>query len=896
MALLICIVVSLIYLGHGYSRADAATQDNTVNDATNQKSSTISTIQAANIEETATPVKVADARMSSKLLIDNKFVDPDNNCEFCTRIQYTPGKEGEAGLAYRDTKIDLNDSQRLVFFVRSQEVGQASFVAAGNDTTNVNNNDTDVFPKIDFAIVTKNVTLNKDWQRFEIGLNDTQLEDVSYPFGIQLDAEGSSKQQIFYLKGVTLDSKSAVDPLLIVNQSEARSITPILATIQANSTNTTGTPAVIEFKANATGGTAPYSFSWNFGDGRGVNDTGVGVGQITSHTFSQPGLYNITLMAYDSNTPPKNASANILVTVTPSVNSTSPLIIKGDDNSMQINNTVPAVVALEVNVTEPSAFDNRLYPQNTSANELLTVMSPANITKALTPKVDANSTTKINATGGTELDPETHAGNGSYNVPVIIASPANATESIYIATEPRPTKLGENNIGSTRVDENSKSSDLPGTMLNQVPKSYDQMAIIEGNNLKVIQLKGSDPNNDPITFEIVSKPSQGTIIEFDKKTGSASYLADPRATGFDQFSFKVTDDHNEESSMATVSIALEANQDKTLAVSDASAVTFTDNPIEVMLKAAGITDEATLKFVVTSSPAYGKLRGPVNTDQTSAKVTYLPNRGYEGNDIFEFKAQDVNGGSSNIGKVSIAVISPPQSQNSPPVALSQSIKIDQERRQNIILEGIDTDDEKLTFSLVTRPSHGKVSTFDPLSGKLIYKAEAKYSGDDSFTFKATDPDGAVSNIARVSITIDSTNSSPTEVKSVPPRQDTLIKLEKIGPSDNLNYSPSAIAGPDFSVLEGTKLVTLKGSSNDPDDDVVSYSWEQTSGPRLELNRANTDTATFDAPDLEKDMVLKFKLRVMDEKGRQDVDEVRIVVKNSAALEENHQFNTGNQTR
>jgi hypothetical protein len=114
LVMLICTVVSFTYISLGYSRADAYSQDNTVNDKTNQKATTLSPIQAASIEETATPVKVADARVSSKFLINNNFVDPDNNCESCTMITYSPGKEGEAGVAYRDTKINLDDSRRLV--------------------------------------------------------------------------------------------------------------------------------------------------------------------------------------------------------------------------------------------------------------------------------------------------------------------------------------------------------------------------------------------------------------------------------------------------------------------------------------------------------------------------------------------------------------------------------------------------------------------------------------------------------------------------------------------------------------------------------------------------------------------------------------------------------------
>ena len=179
----------------------------------------INTTQAFSLETTATPVKEADATVSSNFVLTKDFSDPDNNCEFCTRMVYTPGSKDEAGLAYSDAKLDLGDTQRLVFFAKAENPSeQVSFVAAGNDTSISATNDTDIFSKIDFAVATENVTLTNKWQRFQIGLNDTNLNDAKYPFGIQF-AGDSGQKQTFYLKGVTLDSRPAQDPLPTVTDS-----------------------------------------------------------------------------------------------------------------------------------------------------------------------------------------------------------------------------------------------------------------------------------------------------------------------------------------------------------------------------------------------------------------------------------------------------------------------------------------------------------------------------------------------------------------------------------------------------------------------------------------------------------------------------------------------------
>ena len=77
------------------------------------------TTQASHIEKSASTVKTGEAA-SSKFIINRDFVDSDSNCEFCTAMLYTPGIKHEAGVAYKDDKISIGDSKRLVFFVKGQ--------------------------------------------------------------------------------------------------------------------------------------------------------------------------------------------------------------------------------------------------------------------------------------------------------------------------------------------------------------------------------------------------------------------------------------------------------------------------------------------------------------------------------------------------------------------------------------------------------------------------------------------------------------------------------------------------------------------------------------------------------------------------------------------------------
>jgi len=188
-------------------------------------STTIQTERAVHVEDTPSIDRAGDAKFNSGLMIDNDFID-STNCHFCNKIEYTPGGERKAGIAYRNDKLDLEGDQRIAFFARGQQGGEeVSFIAIGRSISGQTTNDDDLFPNADFAITTKNVTLQNHWKKYELSLNKTKLEDVTLPFGFVITDSESRAKQIFYLKGVTFDRKLAQNPL------------PTVDTIISNATN-----------------------------------------------------------------------------------------------------------------------------------------------------------------------------------------------------------------------------------------------------------------------------------------------------------------------------------------------------------------------------------------------------------------------------------------------------------------------------------------------------------------------------------------------------------------------------------------------------------------------------------------------------------------------------------
>lgn len=192
-----------------------------------------------------------------------------------------------------------------------------------------------------------------------------------------------------------------------------------------------------------------------------------------------------------------------------------------------------------------------------------------------------------------------------------------------------------------KLDSNIATVSITITHVNHPPVAQDQSVTIDEDVAKAITPVATDPDGDPLTYQIVTQPVHGTL------SGTPPSLIYTPATGYygsDGFAFRANDGKLD-SNTATVSITIKINHPP---VAQSQCVTTDQDTVKAIILSAKDADGDPLTYTIVTHPGHGTLNG------TLPSVTYTPAAQYFGRDSFTFGANDGKA-DSNIATVSVSV-------------------------------------------------------------------------------------------------------------------------------------------------------------------------------------------------------------------------------------------------
>jgi len=335
-----------------------------------------------------------------------------------------------------------------------------------------------------------------------------------------------------------------------------------------------------------------------------------------------------------------------------------------------------------------------------------------------------------------------------------------------------------------------------------------------------ITVTGGDIDGDPITYNIVSGPSHGTISGFDPTMGELLYTPDENFTGTDSFVFETCDPHPEHGcAQAAITITVTPVNDPPIANDDATS-TPEDTPKLISVYANdfdvdGNLDPTTVSIV--SQPS----NGTVSIDSVTGAITYAPEADFNGIDTFGYQVCDTDG-LCDTATVTVTVVS----EGDPPVANDDSAITPEDQQILIDILGNDMDADNdldpTSVTITVPPTHGSVSV-DPVTGEVTYTPDEDFHGQDVLTYQVCDSDG-VCDEAAVAITVLPIDDPPVaNDQAVTAEEDTPLPITVTATDpdgDTLAYT--ILSGPangtitGFDPATGTLIYTPDEDYNGPD--------------------------------------------------------------------------------
>ncbi len=274
----------------------------------------------------------------------------------------------------------------------------------------------------------------------------------------------------------------------------------------------------------------------------------------------------------------------------------------------------------------------------------------------------------------------------------------------------------------------------------------------------MIQFGASDPDSDPLTYELIGLPQHGSLTGFEAATGRVTYRPDANFSGTDTLRFRVSDGKLGVSEALVTITVTPVNDRPTANAQTLSAIAGEERTI-ILTGGDLETAPAALVASIVTGPAHGTLMLDAGN-----VVRYVASPTYSGTDSFTFRLRDTgdpagtpgNATDSDLVTITINVSNP----NDPPVAvrddLTATVDVPLAIPVAILLSNDrDPDGTTPTLTSVFGAVNGAVSL---VNGVVTFTPAPGHIGSASFQYRITD--GEFTSVGEVRITVEPFNAPP----------------------------------------------------------------------------------------------------------------------------------------
>jgi PKD repeat protein len=494
----------------------------------------------------------------------------------------------------------------------------------------------------------------------------------------------------------------------------------------------------VSFSGQASGGTVPYSYNWDFGDGAS------GTTANPEHIYSSDGTYEVTMAVTDASGKSNyvSRSIDIFPDPQPAASNTGPYC-PGDTIELFADG------GSSYSWTGPAGFSsneqNPMIPGATADSVGMYVVAVTNVgscTGQASTTVEMDSTKPV-----LSVPPDTTVECGAETDPMVTGQ-ASATDN----TDPAPSVAYSDEViadcGNTAtITRTWTATDSCGNSSSQPQRIevVDTTPPILTISSALFECDGIGNKND-IDPWLESAAATDTCGDVTITNDFSGLSGDCPGIGLSQVTFTATDEcGNATQRTATIEVL-----DTTPPDAREDSASTDENFAIVVDVLANDLDVCDTGPVITSveAPDFGE------AEVVDNEVRYTPAPGFSGTETFSYTIADCSGNSA-LGLVEITVLPV----NDPPQANQETMTAEEDTPLSLKVTATDPDGDALTYSILSSPSNGTVSGLDPATGQLTYNPSPNYNGPDSFTFQVCDPSEAC-DTAMVSITVEAVPDAP----------------------------------------------------------------------------------------------------------------------------------------